>query len=311
MLPRPLTSLPQSHRIWQQLSSRLLWVYDGLVPGALLMTQPKKEHHLVAWFIRRGGLHLESTSGSTDAGPGQWVVPTTLERSVLFEPGSTILSIRSSVEWSTGQPVFPILKSLVLVGAKHPELEQAGRLLAEWESERFSSSYFLESELMDWRQAMELSSLHLQWLQTLTSLLGIYGIHPQPLAQPDERIHRALEAIQLAPLHQRLDRNAIAVAAGLSVSQVDRMFSTEIHRSPASLHEERRIGHACDRLASLAGGAIKEIAADLGFNNLAAFSQWFARHKKMAPSLYRSKATGMGHALPTVGPFKKLRPETE
>lgn len=275
--------------LWQQASLKLVWVYDTAIPDALRRSVDREEHHLTAWLIRKGRLKLQSGGRSLSAEAGEWVVPTTKRRSLTYSRGSAILSVRSDIHWPTGQLVFPVAESLVFPATRHPELESSGRALAAWEHLHLHSSYNLGNTPMHWGAFVRLQALHHAWLDVFTAVLASHGIHPQTLNVPDERLQRALEWIQSAALNRPLDRRELAHRAGMSLSQLDRRFASELRRSPGSIHEARRIDYACARLAEESGGQIKEIAADLGFHSLPAFTQWFVRKRKLAPRDFRSQ----------------------
>jgi AraC-like DNA-binding protein/mannose-6-phosphate isomerase-like protein (cupin superfamily) len=103
----------------------------------------------------------------------------------------------------------------------------------------------------------------------------------------------------LAYIHENASRQMsqreVADLAGLSAAGFSRFFSRHFGKPFVSYLAEIRVGNAC-RLLMEDERSIAEVAADVGFNNLANFNRRFRRLKGVTPSAYRRMARGLATA---------------
>ena len=126
-----------------------------------------------------------------------------------------------------------------------------------------------------------------QDLETL-SLTG--GQRPQTPrhARTAQRVLTYIHENASRPLSQR----EVADLAGLSAAGFSRFFSRHFGKPFVSHLAEIRVGNAC-RLLMEADRTIAEVAAEVGFNNLANFNRRFRHLKGVTPSVYRRMARGL------------------
>jgi len=79
----------------------------------------------------------------------------------------------------------------------------------------------------------------------------------------------------------------LARARGLSLRQFERKFNAQFQRCPREAAQEIRMTLACERL--LSDAPLKRIAAELGYNDAANFSNAFQFYHGVSPSRMRLK----------------------
>ncbi len=80
--------------------------------------------------------------------------------------------------------------------------------------------------------------------------------------------------------------NALADAAGISLSRLHRLFRAHYHTTPADFLARLRVT-AAQRLLLGTGRQIGEIAYEVGFESLSAFNENFQRYAALSPLKYR------------------------
>ena len=96
-----------------------------------------------------------------------------------------------------------------------------------------------------------------------------------------------------ANLSQPLTTAELAAVACLGISRFNQLFASELGTSPALYLQRRRLGRAQD-LLRLTGLAIGEVAARVGYQSQAAFSQRFLKALGETPSAWRRHHGGAG-----------------
>ncbi|MBN1607621.1 MAG: AraC family transcriptional regulator [Polyangiaceae bacterium] len=91
---------------------------------------------------------------------------------------------------------------------------------------------------------------------------------------------------------RQLSQREVAGLAGLSAAGFSRFFSRHFGKPFVSYLAEIRVGNAC-RLLLEGERSIAEVAAEVGFNNLANFNRRFRYLKGATPSAYRRLARTM------------------
>lgn len=114
---------------------------------------------------------------------------------------------------------------------------------------------------------------------------GAPGRRPSPLV-------RSVMAHIAASLQSPLPNPALAVYAGVSVRQLQRLFRDELGTSPSAYVERLRIEEACRLLA--AGYRPVDIPRRTGFGSAEHFHRRFRRAMGMTPNRYRAVHGGPG-----------------
>jgi len=134
----------------------------------------------------------------------------------------------------------------------------------------------------------QIDSQHDLWkfLTTLSPVLALNGMTFALSEAADNRVEQSRRFLEALPLDQPWDRLAVASSAGVSASQLDRLWRESLEQTPHHYWELRRRRFACEQLEN-SNRPIKEIALDLGFVHFSQFSNWFRKSLGWTPSHHR------------------------
>ena len=104
----------------------------------------------------------------------------------------------------------------------------------------------------------------------------------------DSRLGKTIRWIE-RNCYKKITLAILAKRAGLSASQLRRLFQQELDTNPMDYVRARRIENAMDHL-KYSDMNIGQIADSLGFTNQHIFSRLFKRQTGLSPSQYRNKA---------------------
>ncbi len=281
---------------WSSLHPQLFWVYRGDV-HPLGRRVETKDPRLIAWLLLAGSVEVRARAGRWRAAEGEWLFPPSHGRTQHFSAGAQILSLSFRVDWPGGRSLYDTSTACVAAAAEYPRLERTATALWRTVERSFpdaSNHLFLESGTLD--AHWEIGRLFLDWLRAYADAMARLGT---PIWRPhaaDERLGRALMAIEQHPLHRPFRERDLAAAAGVSIPHLHRIFARHAGATPRTRYEERRHQMAA-MLLTQTDRPLKAIAADLGFSSPAHFSRWFRAKSGAAPSACR----GQGCIVPATG----------
>ncbi|MBT8037388.1 MAG: AraC family transcriptional regulator [Verrucomicrobiae bacterium] len=97
-------------------------------------------------------------------------------------------------------------------------------------------------------------------------------------------------AVIVAAIYQHLEKGvsivALAKAATVSVSTLERLFKEHMNTTPRRFIMQVKMSAACDRLLN-SGMRVKEIAVSLGYDEHANFTRAFTKEMGMSPRSYQ------------------------
>jgi AraC-like DNA-binding protein len=271
--------------------TRLIWIQDRL-PEMLRKTNAITVEDIPAWLVRRGRLIVVTGDERVEAGAGCWVFPRQGEGWVHTLPGSKILSLRFRLRWPNGEEVYHRRRTLALRSSRWAKLARAAQgILGCVESPRL---WLGEA----WRPASAEPYFALQahfqaWLAAYAEMMAAHGQTRGPL---DEAGRSALETRRVLlewALARPFSRRELAHRLGLGSQTASRRFIAHYGTTPRRFFEQRRHEWAREKLA-WGGERIKAVAAELGFSNLAQFSNWFRARNRISPRDYRRLARAAG-----------------
>ena len=273
---------------WSSLHPQLVWVYRGEVHplGRRVTTDDVK---LTGWLMLAGSVEVRTGTGRWRASAGDWMFPPNLGRAQRFASRTRILSVSFRIDWPGGRSLYELRDARVIASARIPELERAAVALCATVERLFpgaSNHLFLETGTLD--DHWEIQRLFLDWLRAHAAAMARLRV---PRVRPyatDERLGRALRAIEQHPLHRPFRERDLAAAAGLSVPHLHRLFARHSGATPRARFEERRLQSAATLVAQ-SDRPLKAIAADLGFSSPAHFSRWFRAKAGTPPSACRQR----------------------
>jgi len=101
----------------------------------------------------------------------------------------------------------------------------------------------------------------------------------------DPRVERAMEFL-LANLSRRVTAEDTAVAAGVSVRNLNHLFRSQLRLAPMSVLMNYRLDRACHLLRQ-SDLSIEQVAEHCGFPNRYYFSRMLKQHRGISPAAYR------------------------
>lgn len=281
--PKPVDPLEN----WFDFRVKLLWAYEGPLlqwRSCLIETDS-----IPSWILKRGSVTLTSQTGQETFGTGCWIFPKEGELRQDFSEDAEILSIRFAAEWPTGQTLFDRSRTLTVPLTEAPHLTRIAERLARLVAQNYPGA---RAELKTLpgspEKYFEFNRLLFAWMLEYTTTMKKIGMAPQIMAQIDARVRMAVHTMEMRTVNQPLREQQLARDAGLSVSQLNRLFVRELGKTPAEYWEEKRIRSA--RLALLRSDQnIKSIAFDLGFSSLPHFSTWIRKKFGKSPRQLREE----------------------
>ncbi len=263
---------------WEKISCTMLRYYKG-APEAYSGTFESGK--LVIWKLLKGSVTVSYSGLQLEGRENSWVILTGGRRSHEFSPDAVIESIQLYLELSSAHWLGP--RGVIL--EKGVSLDQACADLRKGlhkAGQRGRSIHPPESLIY---HAL-LQGAVWSFLAKLLPELQRAGIEPGHQKITDPRIARSLSIIESLPTALPWDRDLMARAVNLSAHQLDRIWQKERTQTPFQYWEARRIGFAREKLET-SHWSIKEIASELGFSQLAQFSNWFHRQQGCSPRSYR------------------------
>jgi AraC-like DNA-binding protein len=134
-------------------------------------------------------------------------------------------------------------------------------------------------------------------------------MHGATRSLSDETDAPALEARKALmdwDLAKPFSRKILSRQLGVSIPVLSRRFTAYYGTTPRGFLEQRKLEWAQQRLAQ-SHERIKAIAAELGFTNLAQFSNWFRLRNQISPRAYRLFATEKSTKHTHYKPLKKRK----
>lgn len=282
--------VPSKHVFdWNTIHCRLLWYYKG-PPNTQSGTF--ETVNFIIWRLVRGCVEVATDDDRVHAKAGEWVIMahTLGRRRQEFTPDARIESLHLSIDTRAAKltaPSIVVLPGNAALGRATAELGRQvlhrSRAGLTPEDHVFMSQSFLEQ--------IELKKLLWSYLAVLVPLLSKAGMMFCEPDYSDPRVAVSISLIDNWPPNLAWDRKRISRAAGVSASQLDRIWRETRGETPFQYWNSRRIRFACDRLEN-SDCSIKEIAYDLGFRHLAQFSTWFHSRLNTSPREHRRAFTG-------------------
>jgi AraC-like DNA-binding protein len=265
------------------LETKLIWATQRTIEPASLHS-PMYADDIPAWLIRRGRVRLRYADEETVARDGQWILPKRGAAWHDFTDGAVVLSVRFRLRWPEGEDLFDRTRTLVFAEPRDRSmLKVAETLVAQGIRATAPASAPAGPEDYFRRQA----TFH-RWLEIYATALQSAGFRCRAVGQTDPRLLRARELLEAASLASRLSRVDLARRVGWSLPQLTRRFAAAYGLTPRAYFDQRRFNRARTEL-TLGRRTIKEIAAELGFTDLARFSNWFTRRARRSPRHYREQ----------------------
>ena len=122
----------------------------------------------------------------------------------------------------------------------------------------------------------------------LISCLKQVGVEPQMCMQADHRVQKAAQIVKNNLPGPPLTVDDVSRRVGISHAQLSRLFQESYGMTISRFQRKVRMDYAQKYLRQQ-DVQISDIAVDLGFSHLAAFSNWFRRQSGQSPRDYRKQ----------------------
>ncbi|MFA6289980.1 MAG: AraC family transcriptional regulator [Opitutaceae bacterium] len=271
------------------LKSEFVWAHDHHVLVNQFKTMRYQAPGQTAYLVLKGELNVETDAGRVTVGPGHWCVPHHGPRLLRMDTPGQHLSVRFRLYWPGGEPLFNAPIATVFTAEEGLLLEKKTRVLIRTVAKAIPG---VAADL-PWRKADLMTHFVFQrtfgaWLHAYVETMLRLGVVPSRLAKKDPRVLDLIKKLDEFPLTQTIDEKSLFAGSGLSSSQMNRLFIQYFSCTPHQYLERRKFTHArmLIRSSSL---AIKEIAYEVGFGSLSAFSRWFKQKSRQSPREFKHK----------------------
>lgn len=268
------------------LTSEFVWAHERVLQEPLRSTINQVPGQS-AYLIMKGSLSVDTNAGSVVVGPGQWCLPHQGPRSLFMAPGGQILTVRFRLYWPGGDPLFNAPVAQVFAASQAPRLEKHTRILARIVARALPGA----KVDLPWRKVDLLTHFRFQrafdaWLYVYVDTMLRLGAVPSRLATTDMRVLKVVSWIDELPLDHTLTEAELLRESDLSASQLSRVFTQQFGVTPHQYFENRKLTQAKSLLRSTPK-SVKQVAFEVGFGSLAAFSRWFLRKAGQSPREFR------------------------
>ncbi len=287
--PSPTVEPRLPLREWAYIHTQLHWIYDHEVPARHRDRPVDKQHEgYSAWFLRRGGVVVESASGEKlKAGPGQWLFVPTERIHQRFSHDARILSLRFLCQWPSGENILSGPAGMVLDGSEMPALERRAVQLERLVRRHLpNAETHYASRFSDYEHFLAFHTMFLQWLSLWFKAQKAHGTGLSRLAADDDRLLQAMRCLNTAPLDSPLPYETLRRVSGLGEAHLNRLFVAEYGLTVRKMWDRRRLNFARTCLETTRM-PVKEVAYNLGFRSDSHFMKWFKEHTGFRPKEYR------------------------
>ncbi len=220
---------------------------------------------------------------------GHWVFPGNQIGRYEFSKDAEILSIRFSITWRSGTPLFSNEPCIVFPSSQFPALEVSARSLIVVMTKHLGDPKTL---LGLSRESLEthFAVMHsfYQWSSDYVHTMLSFGLPPNTPMELDSRVDTAMAWLRNRPFTEPWREPVLASVCGLSVSQLNRLFVRYHGQTPVSFYEAHRFDTVAEALLG-SDRDIKSIAYEWGFSSPGNFSSWFKKKSGTSPRAWRRK----------------------
>lgn len=268
------------------LQSELIWAHETVMETPIRSKRYQAPGQSV-FLILKGEMSVETDAGRIKVGPGNWFLPHQGPRLLRAEPGLHILTVRFRLYWPGGEPLFNAPVATVIPTGEAKKLERQTRALIRTVSRAIPGV----GGDMPWRKTDLLTHFRFQraleaWLLVYVETMLGQGAVPSRLARVDPRILHVVAWLDELPLDHALTEKELLDESGLSVSQLNRLFTQQFNVTPHQYFEARKLTRAKTLIRS-SPMAIKQVAFEVGFKSISAFSRWFSQKAGQSPRAFK------------------------
>lgn len=291
----PCLMEPVSYERLISTSPQLIWATDRSWSAEEAREVPERYNasENTTWRVAEGSATLETADGrSCRVEGGQWLFMGPGMRRQSFHGPIRFLSIGLRWRWPNGVHLFERGLPRIVADDDVKGLHSTAARLIGQTRELFPHDHqALMYGTADLTGFARLAGMAGEWAAAFAGVMNTLGIAPDLLLRMDPRIDTVFRLIGGHPLNRPLAVPPLVVASGLSERQLNRLLQEHAGVTLREAFDKRRYEHARDALLQ-PGPRIKEVAAGVGFSDLAAFNRWFQRRAGLSPRAFRESFQG-------------------
>ncbi len=240
------------------------------------------------WWLESGNVVVEANNKLQTVQPGQWIlIPAGLMRVQNFEPGSTIISINVLASWGNRLPLLTLAEPLVGDGNRTPQLWQRAEAVCQvLEDSGDTVRSGRSGASLTVHDALRFRARLSEFVSTLLDYAADHGGKWTDRSVSDPRLEQVLESIRKHLKAGPLPFELWQQETHLGRSQLERLARQHFQMSLATYRDRLLTAEVCRRLSSREV-LVKQIAADLGFVDVAHFCRWLRRQIGQSPGEFR------------------------
>ncbi|HWL50898.1 MAG TPA: AraC family transcriptional regulator [Chthoniobacteraceae bacterium] len=288
--PNELPGLGKNAVAWKEtmgiLIEPMIIYRNGVSPGGL--NSQRTLPFYTWWWIESGKVEIETCGRLQVVRPGQWIlIPAGVMRTQEFDPASTIISINFLASWGDRLPLLGLAEPLIGEGCRTARLrELAGAVCEVLENAAEPSRRGRHGASLTLREALRFRTRLSAFVSALLEYAADHGGQWIDRSASEPRLEWVLESIRQQVRAGPLPFDQWQRATRLGRSQLERLARQHLRMSLAVYRDRLLAAEACRRLASR-DLLIKQIAADLGFVDVAHFCRWFRGRTRQSPGEFR------------------------
>ena len=296
LMNTPPSQVPRPNKLrfntWSNLRCNLYLAYSG--PMTLIALEARRTWHgrfQTCYLLTRGHLKMSFEDEIDEVKSGEWFFGRTRPGQPKFSEDAELNAIHFSLCWPDGTPLIELESSKIAPASAHPELRRHTLALTALMKSLGNPRLQLRTSEKSLNNYFEVMSIFHQWCAAYARVMGETNVALKVPQETDSRIQIAMAWLQERDLSVPFRESDLAKRAGLSVSQLNRLFSRHYGITPLEFDERGKV-EAAIRLLEQTGASVKSLAYQLGFSSPGNFSTWFHRKTQQTPTLWRRNAVG-------------------
>jgi len=240
------------------------------------------------WWLESGRVEVEACGRLWKVHPGQWIlIPAGLMRTQEFDPTSRIISINFLASWGDRLPLLGLSEPLIGEGSRTAHLHHLAEAVCRvLEGADEPPSRQRHGAHLTIREALRFRARLSEFVSSLLEYAADHGGKWIDRFASEPRLEHVLESIRRHVQAGPLPFEQWQRETSLGRSQIERLARQHFRMSLAAYRDRLLTAEACRRLASR-DLLIKQIAADLGFVDVAHFCRWFRGRTRQSPGEFR------------------------
>lgn len=287
MTIKKISTTIQTAQVWDQLTFRLLRIYEGVIPDNASLDNIATPFFSI-WLIKYGFANVTVQGKSFILKPGDWVVfSPDVPRRQQFSENAEIISVGVKASWHNGTPLFIKKLPCVFKNSESKDFEKKTLELHNFINTHLGFSYsFQREQSQSLNDFLKIKEIFYMWVQEWYNVMLQNDCMPEIISDMDSRILSIINFLNSLNFTPKIPYERLCKISSLSRIHIDRLFKKQTGETPSGYVEKQCLSKACEMIA-LTNLSFKEICFQLGFSNLSHFCTWFKRKTQKSPKEYR------------------------